>query len=374
MIGTLAAYRTFAEAEKVWRSLEVKAVATPYQRYDWVESWYQHIGGESGLSPLIVVGLKEDGGPAFIWPFVVKASGSARVASWPGGKYANYKMGLYDRQVAGALDRDTLVPVMAYLRETLEIDALTLTNQPASWRGVANPLIHLPHQNSPSFAYSLILRPDFDALFGELRSGSTRKKLRRSERRIVGEFGDCGLRRPETADDVDRVLEAFFEQKSERLQDKHIHNVFANPGVMSFLRELAVRGLGQDEPLLDLFWLEAGGRIAATWAGTTARGRLSGMINSFDSGNFGQHQPGELILWRLIEDSCNRGLIEFDLGVGEAAYKEAWCPRVDELFDSFLPLSAAGWMHTSVAMTGFRLKRAAKQSKFLRELTDRLRK
>jgi CelD/BcsL family acetyltransferase involved in cellulose biosynthesis len=100
---------------------------------------------------------------------------------------------------------------------------------------------------------------------------------------------------------------------------------------------------------------------------------MSGIFNSFDLREFAQHQPGEVLLRHLVEVCCQRGYSDFDLGVGEAQYKDSWCPRTDRLFDSFLPLSAAGWMHTSVAMTGFRLKRAAKQSKFLRDLTDRLR-
>mgnify|MGYP000613310169 CR=1 FL=1 len=373
VIDTVTASRTFGDAETAWRDLEARAVTTPYQRFDWVESWYRHIGAASGLEPLIVTAWTKEAQPVFLWPFVVRTAGKRRVAEWPGGKFANYKMGLYDRRVADTLDRDALVPMMAYLRDELGIDALSLTNQPETWRGVANPLIHLPHQRSPSYAYSVVLRPDFEALYGELRSSSTRKKLRRSERRIVSQFGSCTLRRPTSPEDVDRVLGAFFEQKSDRLRQKQLQNVFARPGVMAFLRELATRGIGQDDPLLDLYWLDTGGQVAATWAGTTARGRLSGIINSFDLGAVAQYQPGEVILRMLLEDACDRGLIEFDLGVGEAAYKDSWCPRIDRLFDSFLPLSASGWMHTSVTMTGFRLKRVAKQSKFLRELSERFR-
>jgi len=128
-----------------------------------------------------------------------------------------------------------------------------------------------------------------------------------------------------------------------------------------------------DEPLLDLFWLDAGGHVAATWAGTVAGGRMSGIITSFGEEKFGRFHAGEILLRMVIERCCKTGLTEFDLGVGEAQYKNSWCSRTDLLFDSFVPLTAAGWMHSTVTKTGFRLKRAAKKSDFLSELAGRLR-
>lgn len=373
LVASVTAYTDFAAAETIWRDFEQSAVMTAYHRFDWLDAWYRHVGQRAGIEPLIVVGRAESGAPSLLWPLGVRTVGTARVASWLGGKLANYQLGLYDATAAGRLDRTGLMPVMAFLREEARVDALTLHNQPHEWQGLRNPLLELPHQPSPSFAYSLVLEGDFETLYATVRSGSTRKKLRRSERRMADEFGSCTLRRPKSIDEVDRILDTFFLQKSERMREKHITNVFAEPGVMGLFRELAGRSIGMEMPLLDLFWLDAGGRVAGTWAGTAYNGRMSGIINSFDLGVFAPFQPGEILLRHLLENLCRRGMREFDLGVGEAQYKDSWCPRTDQLFDSFLPLSATGWMHTTAAMTGFKLKRAAKQSQFLRALIDRLR-
>lgn len=373
LIASVAAHSSFAAAEGVWRDFERRAVMTAYHRFDWLEAWHRHIGAPKGIEPLIVVARQASGAPALIWPLGVKTVGAARVASWLGGKLVNYQFGLYDGGTAARIDRSQLMPVMAHLREHVGIDALSLRNQPHEWRGIANPLLDLPHQPSPSFAYSVALDADFEAVYASLRSGSTRKKLRRSERRLAEEFGGCSLRRPKTYDELDRVLDTFFLQKSERMRERHITNVFAEPGVMGLFHELGQRSIGSQTPLLDLFWLDAGGRVAATWAGTSDGSRMSGIINSFDLGVFAPFQPGEILLRNLIEHLCRSGVREFDLGIGEAQYKRSWCPRTDPLFDSFLPLSAMGWMHTTAAMTGFKLKRAAKQSQFLRALAEKLR-
>jgi CelD/BcsL family acetyltransferase involved in cellulose biosynthesis len=373
VLHSVTTLRSFGEAEAIWRDFEGKALATPYQRFDWLDSWFRHIGAGLGIEPLIVIARKQDGSPALIWPLGVRMFGPARVGRWLGCKLANYKLGLYDRETVGRLNRATLAPVLDHLRKDARLDGLFLTNQPETWEGIANPLLCLPHQDSPSFAYSLALRADFSALYNELRSGSTRKKLRRSERRIADEYGSCALRRPQTPEDVDRILSVFAEQKAARMEEKHLQNVFAAPGVMAFFRESAIRGIGQDEPLLDLLWIDAGGRVAATWAGTSAGGRMCGIVNSFDLGEFAQHQPGEVMLRQLVEDCCRRGLNEFDLGVGEAQYKYSWCPRTDRLFDTFLGFSAVGWASASVASAGYRLKRSVKKSKTLSDLTNRVR-
>jgi CelD/BcsL family acetyltransferase involved in cellulose biosynthesis len=372
-IGDITVFHDFADAEAIWRGFERTAVTTPYQRFDWLEAWHRHIGKRNGFKPLIVHVGTDDGETAFIWPLAVRSSGNVRVAHWLGCKLVNYRFGLYAPGLEAGTDRAALVLVLDFLRDEAGIDTLALTNQPEVWKGTRNPLLTLPHQESPSFAYSLPLQYDFDALYAERRSSSTRKKCRRNERRIEKEFGSCALRQPKSRDEVDRVLDAYFVQKSNRMRDKHVPNIFALPGVMDFFREIANQSISADEPLLDLFWLDAGGHVAATWAGTVAAGRMSGIITSYGEETFGRFRAGEILLRKVIEHCCRRGLTEFDLGVGEARYKSSWCSRTDFLFDSFVPLTAAGWMHSTVTKTGFRLKRAAKQSDFLNDLAGRLR-
>jgi len=373
VIADVALYPSLDDAEPVWRAFERQSVTTPYQRFDWLETWHRHVGARNGFVPLIVHARQANGETAFIWPLAVRQKRHLRVAGWLGCKLANYRFGLYAPGVEARLDRAALVPVFDRIRDEGGVDLLTLTNQPERWQGARNPLLAVPHQASPSHAYSLRLDPDFDTLYAALRSSSTRKKMRRRERQIAREYGSCVLRRPRTSDDVDRVLDAYFVQKTRRMQEKHIPNVFARPGVMGFFRELAVRSIGAEDPLCDLFWLDAGGQIAATWAGTQANGRMSGMITSFDEERFRCHHAGEIVLRQVIEHCFKAGLREFDLGVGEAQYKTSWCPQTDPLFDSFLPLTTLGWMPATVSRTGHRLKRAAKQSNLLTGVFQKLR-
>ena len=39
---------------------------------------------------------------------------------------------------------------------------------------------------------------------------------------------------------------------------------------------------------------------------------------------------------------CERGFNKFDLGIGDAAYKQVYCKDAEPLYDSVVPITAAG--------------------------------
>jgi CelD/BcsL family acetyltransferase involved in cellulose biosynthesis len=44
----------------------------------------------------------------------------------------------------------------------------------------------------------------------------------------------------------------------------------------------------------------------------------------------------------VVRMCCQRGLSEFDLGVGEARFRRLFCTEIEPLFDTFRPLTARG--------------------------------
>ncbi|WP_160170938.1 GNAT family N-acetyltransferase [Lutibaculum baratangense] len=329
-------------AEPAWRHLEATGIATPNHRYEWMAAWQRHIGASDGIEPAVVVGYDAAGQPVLVWPLGVRQALGVRIASWLGGRFANYQMGLYARSLVARPDLNAVTRCLAALRDERKVDALSLINQPYSWGGQRNPLLELPHQPAPSSAYSLeIDGRSFEDLYAALRSGPTRKKLRRSERKITEDCGSCTIMQPSTHEEVDALIDVFMHQKRLRMAESGAPNVFERQGVDDFLRDLGHRSLGTVHPLLDIYWLQAGDRVAATWAGVNDGKRLSGLMNSFDPALAANH-PGEIVLRDVIELACRKGLKGFDLGTGDATYKLSWCPTVDELFETHLALSTRG--------------------------------
>ncbi|HWM82657.1 MAG TPA: GNAT family N-acetyltransferase [Pseudolabrys sp.] len=362
-IPTVRLYDSFAEAEPVWRWLEALPanVLTPYQRFDLLHAWQRHVGARKGLTPLIAVGFDAADTPVCLLPLGRRTIGATQQAEFLGGKHANFNSAIWRRDVAERISADD---VQAFLQQlALAADALILLNQPRQWDGLANPLALLPHSPSSDPAYYGTLTPDFDALLAARMSANKRKKLR-NRVRALEQHGAVVFRKARTAAEVSAILTAFHDQKAQRMQELGVDNVFAEPGVADFIAEAACHAI-DTAPVIEAYALFAGERIAATSAGVVANGRFSTMFNSIARDELAQASPGQLLLTRLVENACARGLHIFDLGVGEAHYKELFCNEPQPLFDSFLPLSAAGRMIAAAHRAAYAAKRTIKRTPIL---------
>ncbi len=55
-----------------------------------------------------------------------------------------------------------------------------------------------------------------------------------------------------------------------------------------------------------------------------------------------RYSPGEHLLNAMVRDLCGRGVATIDLGIGEARYKDTWCPRRIPVFNQYIAITPAG--------------------------------
>jgi len=360
---TVRLYDGFEAVEPVWRWIETQPanLLTPYQRFDLLRAWQRHVGSRKGLTPLIAVGFDAGGAPACLLPLGRRRICATQQAEFLGGKHANFNSAIWRRDIAARISADDMQDFIKRLAP--KADALILLNQPRHWDGLANPLALLPHSPSADPAFCGALTPDFNALLAARISANKRKKLRNRERALA-QHGPLVFRQAKTPAEAAAILAAFHEQKAQRMHELGVDNAFAEPGVADFIAEAATHALDTN-PVIETYALFAGERVAATSAGIVANGRFSTMFNSIARDELAHASPGQLLLIRLVESACARGLNVFDLGVGEAAYKEVFCNEPQPLFDSFLPLSAAGRMIAAAHRAAYAAKRTIKRTPIL---------
>ena len=191
---------------------------------------------------------------------------------------------------------------------------------------------------------------------------NSRKKLRQKERQLAA-LGPVAFQRARTSGEIDRVLEAFFAQKAARMREQGLSNAFDGAGVKEFTRA-AAHDIDPDtgEPVIELYAASAATAIIATFGGIVADGRFSGMFNSIAGAEFRNFSPGELLLANVIRMCCERGLQKFDLGIGDAAYKQVYCRDAETLYDSVIPITAVGQVAAPIWRTGLALKGRVKKS------------
>jgi CelD/BcsL family acetyltransferase involved in cellulose biosynthesis len=137
-----------------------------------------------------------------------------------------------------------------------------------------------------------------------------------------------------------------------------IDNVFARPGTRQFMAELLRRSRLRAEPLYELsaYAHPEQGALATIGFGIFRR-RVTLCTASLTDHALAQHSPGEILIYRAIEQFCADGRSHFDMGIGEERYKSSWADVTIDLHDAFVPVTMAG--HAMVAVE--RLKRTLKR-------------
>ncbi len=352
----------FGKAEPLWREMvQRSAVCSRYQHHSWMSRWWDHIGSISQAAPHIAVFRNEMGTPALLLPFVRKRLGPIHAGFFMGGKHTNFNLPVWRPDLLKEIGADELLDGLRGAGPRL--DLLVLLNQPAAWRGVANPMLQLPHMASPSEAHGGVLQSDFEELRKQRMGSGSRKKLRQKERQLATAVGPVTYLRARTPAEITRVLEAFFNQKAGRMRELGLSNAFDEPGVKKFAAA-AAHELDPDtgEPIIELYAALAGDTIIATFGGIVAHGRFSGMFNSIAGPEFRDYSPGELLLSNVVRMCCERGCNRFDLGIGDAAYKQVFCKEPEPLYDSVIPLTAAGHVAAPIWRVGLAMKAKVKQS------------
>ena len=351
-----------ATAETPWRALAAQdALATPYQNFDWIALWQKYVGETEGMRPFIVIGYGAANEPLFVLPLARVKVGPISTLRFFGGKHANLNMAVWRRDLAKTITTAEMEDIIARISGH-GVDLLMLFNQPEDWNGVSNPFARLAHQPSTSDNFRLKLVAPGELTVKREISATMRGRLRTKERKLQKLKGYRYVRATTPAD-VDRYLDAFFVQKSVRLQQQGLPNVFARPGIEPFVRAACHEGLEQGRPAIEIHALEAEGELLALFSGAQDGYRFTAMFNSYTlNDERARWSPGLILLMHLVASCADRGIETFDIGLGDARYKTFFCKEREPLFDGFLALTPRGTIVATALRSFYALKRRIKGS------------
>ena len=370
-IGRIEVFDDPAKAEEPWAALEAACPGSFYQSRGFLLPWISACAAPLGITPMLVVARNSEGAPVAMLPFGVRRRGAVHVAEYLGGKDSNANMGLFLPDVDFA--RDDLASMMraAAAKAPVKPDLFLLTNQPVGWENARNVLDFISHQGSPSFLHGGPLRDDAGAPAPPKLSKDAAKKLR-SKRRKLEALGPVDHVVARDGASAKRILDAFFEQKLARFKEKRIDSEFDKPETRAFLEAASATRAGAPGPV-ELHALMVGERIVATYAGGVHRGRMHFMVNSFDADpEIARSSPGDLLLQSILEQKSAEGLEAFDLGIGEARYKDSWCGQTVAMFDSIMPVTPLGRVAATFESLRLNVKRRLKQSETAWPLVQKL--
>ncbi|MET0677109.1 MAG: GNAT family N-acetyltransferase [Bradyrhizobium sp.] len=370
-IAAVEIVQDLAAAEDIWRGLErAQTSLTPYQRFDFLNSWQREVGTREGLTPFIVIGFDAERRPLLLLPLALRNAYGARCAGFMGGKHSTFNMALFDRDFAAGATQADLEGLIAAIAQRSEADVLALHQQPLRWRDLPNPLALLPHQPSANDCPLLVL--EVGAAPTALISNSFRRRLKGKERKLQALPGYRSHVASSQAD-ITRLLDWFFRVKPQRMAEQKLPNVFADPGIEAFIRSACAAPVAAGGHAIDIHALECDEEVIAIFAGVADGHRFSMMFNTYTMSPNAKYSPGLILMRDIIDHYAGQGYRALDLGIGSDDYKRLFCKSDEPIFDSFIPLSQRGKLAAGVMSGVNRTKRLVKQNPALLDMAQKLR-
>ncbi len=368
-------YRDMEKAAPAWLALEERANGLPYQRFGWIEAWHAAVGRDRQIEPVLVIARLYNAF-AFALPLGLEHRRGCKALTFLGQENTNQNTGLWNPDCYASIPVDTMTAILEEVCHLAGADLLHLANIPQTWNNRPSPLLLKERTDSPSPFFAGRLNNDFDGLFRSNFSNKSAKKLIRKQRRLEA-AGSFRVFRAETEEDIRRGLEAFFAQRAKREADAGIPSGFTTPKKRQFLERLA--GLHPDKgPLtadtqITVWALEAGDAIRATYLTLHQGSRLICYSTSISHDELVSQSPGVVLLKNIIEHACADPKIDIlDLGLGDETYKHPWSEPLP-LSDSFLAVTARGWMSLQASKAKQFAKAKIRNSETLWQLVRKLR-
>lgn len=371
----LAVFDSLDEAELLWRALEAGADCTPFQTFDWLSTWYRHVGLRMRARPAIVVGRRENGEPLFLFPFAIMP-GFAKRLTWLGCDLSDYNAPLLAPEFSELVPPDRF---MGLWREVCSLlqgrpqhrhDLVELLKMPERQGPQDNPFLALPTALNPSHAYVADLGASWDAFYHEKRSSATRRRDRTKLKRL-GEIGEVRFVTPRDRFEIECTMETLVEQKAKSFTRMGVANIFARPGWHDFYFEIATGSRMQN--MSHVSRLDVGPYWSAINLGLTFRGSYYHVLASYDEGETARFGPGAAHLRELLRYAIERGLCRFDFTIGDERYKLEWSDRTLRLHDHVAAAGLRGWPVAAALHGKRRLKRLIKQNDHLWSLVSKAR-
>jgi CelD/BcsL family acetyltransferase involved in cellulose biosynthesis/predicted ATP-grasp superfamily ATP-dependent carboligase len=359
-------HRTLESVEEEWRRFEQFADCTAFQSFDWLTTWYRHIGSVDGVIPVIAVGSFTNGETALIAPLAIHPDRTTRRLCWLAQEQCDYNAPLLSPDFSQRIPLDRFLTAWQELRTLIKSDSqlrydwIELEKMPRLVGAQINPFTYLPVTINPSGAHLTQLGDDWEKFYFAKRSSATRRRDR-AKRRHISEFGEIRFITITDPDEAKRTLEALIEQKSRAFARRGIPDIFQRPGFKEFFFDLATNP--NLRHLFHISRIEVGDTLAATNFAIVFGDCYYHVLASYDdTAAMSHYGTGALHLRELLAYAIGRGLRRFDFTIGDEPYKLEWSDCSLELFDHSVAATWRGWPISLLSLARRRVKRFVKQT------------
>ena len=353
------------DIEAQWRRFERRADCTPFQTFDWLDTWQRNIAKHSAVQPVIVVATFADGTIACMLPLAIERKHGVRRLCWLGQDLNDYNAPLLVRDFSQRVLPETFLAAWDEMRTCMQnspmfrYDWIELEKMPQLVGSQSNPFFNLALATNPSGAHFARLSGDWQKFYAAKRSSATRRRDRAKRKRLA-EYGEVDFVTCRDFDDTRAALEALMAQKRQLFASKGIPDMFARPGWREFFLDIATNPAARD--MVHVSRVQIGAICAAANLGLVFGDGYFHLLASHDHGPLAHYGPGALHLRELIAYAIGLGLKRFDFTIGDEPYKLEWSDTHIRLGDYATAATWRGWPACAYSLVRRPIKRFIKQT------------
>ncbi len=325
-----------------WPSIRRHGTLSMYvfEGCEFLDVWIKTIGQARGAECYFVVVKDGSARPVLYLPLAIETTLGVRLLRFMDAGVADYNAPIL--RPGRDLTREEFSRLWPEILLRLpKVDVVDLEKIASDVAGQRNPLTYLDCAPYPSSGHSLrldMLRQTVDAR-PSIRAD--RKKINRRHE-TLREAGQVDFLVNPPAATTSQVVERLLQLKRHKYRRTLARDFLAMPGVERFYREMSHPDrLGR---IAHLCGITHDGNVVSAHLGFIGCDRFHYVLSAYDTG-YGRFGVGQLLLQHLIDDSFDKGLSTFDLGVGDFPYKERWATHRLALFSYERALTTAGWLY-----------------------------
>ena len=338
-----------------WLALQERALATPFQTWEWCARLFRTVGAARGARPLIVmVGDGASGEDVALLPLTMERRGALEVVSFADFGLGDYAMPMFVRD--GAFRKETAAQLRELLLTRLpQADVIHFDKMPGEFEGVENPLMGLPDLANADLDCWQTRLPERWEDYEKGLSKNSRRAIRRRAAKLE-QLGRPSHEILHGGAEAARMLDLLRSIRKARFEKLGREDAMDDPAVHAFYHGIVEGGDG-GMPLVSVLRLD--GELVAIVFGMLRDDHFYMLALTFAHGRpeVEKCSPALVLVHRTMASLHAQGLRTYDFSIGDQPYKRTFGAVGAPLHEYIEPLTVKGRAWVAARRLRGRLRR-----------------
>tara|TARA_B100001059_G_C17839663_1_gene591218 strand:+ start:14929 stop:16026 length:1098 start_codon:yes stop_codon:yes gene_type:complete len=327
------------ELKEEWLELEYRSNISMFQNYHWNLYWYNN-NKENKKNRLRIISIKDESSQTVaIFPCVVNYTNGFSILRFCGYNISDYGMPLIDKKIK--TNQIFKKIFNTFIKYNEDCDLLYLDNLPNNYNNnnIFFPKIIKTKKKFNSYRMNTSKLENKISVIPR-KNRDTKRKINKLN--LIGKLDYCHENNQKK---FKKLIDKLIIFKNERIKEQGQRDIFKNPDIYKFYKEIENAELGSIKIILSVLYLD-NKEIAITF-GALFRDTYYYIMPTFSS-RYQKYSSGKILLQNQIEKLLDKNIIFFDFTIGDESYKKLYSNEVMEIYEFMYSKKIKGMIYIKI--------------------------